>query len=166
MKSPHSRLATTIIVAVFVAAACASAASPIPVVTSTPVTSPTSATTPPPTPAVTPPPATSPPPTSPAPTLSPSRVAVAAGVAESCALTSGGGVKCWGWNAHGQLGSGTRTDSLVPVDVKGLASGVSAIAAGYQHTCALTGSGGVKCWGWNHSGQRGTDSSVPVDVLD
>ncbi len=81
--------------------------------------------------------------------------AVATGASHSCALTTAGGVKCWGDNTYGQLGDNTQTQRLTPVNVSGLASGVKAIAAGDNHTCALTNAGGVKCWGQNSTGQIG-----------
>jgi len=86
--------------------------------------------------------------------------AIATGAHHSCALTTAGGIKCWGTNSSGQLGDNSFTNRLTAVDVSGLGSGVSAIAAGNSHSCALTSAGGVKCWGFNGSGQLGDDSTT------
>jgi RHS repeat-associated protein len=100
--------------------------------------------------------------------LSSGVIAIAAGGSHTCALLNTGGVKCWGNNANGRLGDGTTTEQKTPIDVVGLTSGVIAIAAGSSHTCALTSSGGVKCWGNNNQGQLGNNSTTqqltPVDV--
>jgi alpha-tubulin suppressor-like RCC1 family protein len=101
--------------------------------------------------------------------------AIAAGINHTCAVTSMGAVKCWGSNDHGQLGDNTQPGPFVPtyrttpVDVVGLSSGVAQIAAGYQHTCAVTIGGSVKCWGGNSWGEVGdpadsSDHRVPFDA--
>ncbi len=96
--------------------------------------------------------------------------AIAAGLGQTCALTTAGGVKCWGYNGEGELGDNSTIDRWTPVNVTGLASGVAAIAAGDAHTCALTTVGGVKCWGYNGEGELGdnttTDRLTPVAVMD
>ncbi len=93
---------------------------------------------------------------------------IAAGGMHTCAVSAGGGVKCWGFNSMGQLGDGTTTERHTPVDVSGLATGAASIAAGREHTCALTVAGGIKCWGQNWNGEVGdntrTARNVPVDV--
>ncbi len=100
--------------------------------------------------------------------LSSGVIAISASDYHTCALTTAGGVKCWGGNWDGRLGDGTTTERLTAVDVLGLKSGVSGIGAGYGHTCALTSSGGVKCWGSNYVGQLGDGGrnyGLPGDVL-
>jgi alpha-tubulin suppressor-like RCC1 family protein len=83
---------------------------------------------------------------------------VVAGINHTCALI-GGAVKCWGSHQYGQIGDPSYDFSAtvgVPKPVPGLSSGVTGLAAGAHHTCALLGTGNVTCWGRNDSGQIGS----------
>ncbi|MEY4226308.1 MAG: hypothetical protein RL190_1065, partial [Actinomycetota bacterium] len=99
---------------------------------------------------------------------------IAAGSYHTCALTTSGSVKCWGYGYYGQLGNGATANQNTPVDVvatggSGTLTDVTSITAGGYHTCALTTSGGAKCWGESFFGQLGnndtTNQNTPVDVV-
>jgi alpha-tubulin suppressor-like RCC1 family protein len=86
----------------------------------------------------------------------------------SCAIVTGGGVKCWGNGDYGMLGNGDNISSPSPVQVTGLTSGVTALAGSDYATCALIGAGSVKCWGNGGQGQLGNgdngNATTPVDT--
>jgi alpha-tubulin suppressor-like RCC1 family protein len=85
----------------------------------------------------------------------------------SCLVSSTGGLKCWGDNTYGQLGDGTNIGRPTPMNVLGLASGVTQVGVGWDFSCALV-AGGVKCWGGNEYGMLGdgttTDRNFPANV--
>jgi alpha-tubulin suppressor-like RCC1 family protein len=82
-------------------------------------------------------------------------VQVATGVGHSCALLRDGSVKCWGYNAMGQLGvpgasrggEPQQMGSNLPAIDLGQGQEARSIAAGSYHTCAVVADGSVKCWG-------------------
>lgn len=94
---------------------------------------------------------------------------VSAGADHSLALRNDGSVWAWGANDHGQLGTGTTTASLVPVQVLTLPAGltVTALSAGDGFSVALLSDGTVRVWGRAEKGQLGNDddadSLVPVE---
>ncbi|MFC1480379.1 hypothetical protein ACFL5Y_02900, partial [Candidatus Omnitrophota bacterium] len=88
------------------------------------------------------------------------------------ALKTDGGIYAWGSNSYGQLGNNSITDSLIPVVVVGVdgvgeLTGISQIAAGGNHTVALTNGAEVYAWGYNGMGQLGdgTTDDSPTPVL-
>lgn len=87
---------------------------------------------------------------------------VAAGAYHTCALRPAGDVVCWGYNAEGEIGTGTESPTpLAPSQVMGITNAV-AIAAGGYHTCALLVGGAVTCWGKGNDGQLGDWTHFPA----
>lgn len=84
--------------------------------------------------------------------------AVAAGDGHSCAIVNGG-LRCWGFNQHGQLGNGTTAASTVPMAVPGMGAGVTTVGVGRFHTCAVAG-GDLRCWGNNGGGELGDGTTA------
>lgn len=82
----------------------------------------------------------------------------------SCALRIDQTVWCWGSTAYGETGSTANVGPVqaVPTQVQGL-MGVSHIATGSNHVCALLTDGNVECWGWNASGQLGRATAAAYD---
>ena len=95
--------------------------------------------------------------------------AIASGRNHSCAILHNNAVKCWGYNAFGELGqgksgaqgvtAGQMGNALAEVDL-GTNLTVIALALGNHHSCALFEVGTVKCWGRNREGQLGQGDDI------
>ena len=110
---------------------------------------------------------------------------ISVGGGHACAIADLG-VFCWGNNDQGQLGNGDPVALSnfpdEPANLPTILGGATAIAAGYEFTCAVGGGSAVAadgaavfpdgtafCWGSNSSGQLGNgalggSSSVPSPV--
>jgi alpha-tubulin suppressor-like RCC1 family protein len=91
--------------------------------------------------------------------------AIAAGQRDSLALLASQTVMAWGENEDGELGDGSiARRQETPVAVSDL-SGVTAIAAGGEHSLALLSNGSVATWGENKYGELGNGTSgAPSDT--
>ena len=96
---------------------------------------------------------------------------ISSGMYHTCVITNLGDVKCWGFNAYGQLGIGNTIqigdglgemgDNLLSVDL-GYGRTAVDIVAGFHSTCVILDSGLVKCWGRNNYGQLGIGNTIQI----
>ena len=101
--------------------------------------------------------------------LSQPAVLITAAATHACAVTADSSAYCWGLNLGGELGNGTFGGvSPIPVQVAG-GHRFATLSAGGFHTCGITSSLQVFCWGSNGSGELGQVTSqnqgdLPVAV--
>jgi PAS domain S-box-containing protein len=90
--------------------------------------------------------------------------AIAAGGVHTCAVEPAKSVRCWGLGREGQLGNGTNSvDEYVPQMVS-TATPMDSITAGFKHSCSLSTTGEVFCWGDNTDGQLGVGNNNSQNV--
>jgi alpha-tubulin suppressor-like RCC1 family protein len=106
---------------------------------------------------------------------------LAAGSLHACAALTSGAVYCWGRRAEGELGNGSTAGAppcspscptpyvanatQVQLSTGGALANVVDISAGQYHTCALTNTGAVYCWGANDQAQVGTGATSAAEPL-
>jgi alpha-tubulin suppressor-like RCC1 family protein len=89
---------------------------------------------------------------------------VGLGVSHTCGLRQTGKVTCWGSASAFKLGvpGATITADDMPVEVPGV-NDATELAAGWTHTCALTG-GEARCWGsWKADTDDTLETFSPPD---
>jgi alpha-tubulin suppressor-like RCC1 family protein len=98
--------------------------------------------------------------------LEASRVVSGPASRHACAILSDNSLRCWGNDDYGQIGDNATCSgagscvTASAVQVEGNLVDVAAVATGEKHTCAVTRSGVVSCWGSNASGQLGLGSDT------
>ncbi len=90
--------------------------------------------------------------------------ALSAGATHTCGISEDGTSYCWGGNWHGQLGVGSFDGEpgasccrTAPAQVAGPTK-FAQISAGGIHTCGLSTTGEVFCWGNENDGRLGVGS--------
>lgn len=105
----------------------------------------------------------------------------------TCALLTNGQAQCWGLNESGQLGDGSQANRGDPAPVVSFTfrtepatvppppdpdfyiPGQAYISAGFAHTCGVTTSDQIVCWGENENGQLGrghqNDAATPAVIV-
>ncbi len=84
--------------------------------------------------------------------------AISAGDSETCAVTTAGGVKCWGLVT-------SEIISALPVDMPGLSAGIVEVSVRGYTACARSDAGSVSCWSEGQAGAFGNYVPMPVTGL-
>lgn len=88
----------------------------------------------------------------------------------SCALIANGTIRCWGNNDHSKIGNALAPNPAQTAYFVAAIDDAVDVAVGYDHVCAVEGSGTAYCWGNDASGQLGNggggNQGVPGQVIN
>lgn len=87
-------------------------------------------------------------------------ISISAGASFTCAAGDDGENWCWGDGMFGQTGGRLMKSSATPQETENNIPGIIQLSSGWFHTCALTDSGYITCWGKNYEGALGNSSTV------
>lgn len=82
------------------------------------------------------------------------------GDVHACAVTTAGGMYCWGYNTHGAVGPDALNQQFEPMPMSIPGRTILDVEVGPDRTCARTDNG-VYCWGANPFGQLGIGTTEP-----
>ncbi|MCW2800597.1 MAG: bnr repeat-containing protein [Aeromicrobium sp.] len=89
---------------------------------------------------------------------------ITAGAGASCAIQTNHRLGCWGYNGHGELGNGTTTTSLVPLQESHHYSDWASVTGGFNYACGLRSTKHLYCWGSNNEGELGNGGTSPTST--
>jgi len=96
-------------------------------------------------------------------------IQIALGRDHTCVLLDTYNIRCWGYNANGQLGYGNTSNvadgigpDIVTVGDVNVGGPVAQITTGSYHTCALLDTGAIRCWGRAFEGQLGYGNTTAI----
>ena len=106
--------------------------------------------------------------------LGPGRTAraIAAGDFHTCAILDDWSMRCWGFDASGQLGNGAPEEDVGDNEAPASAGFVPlpagrtarAVAGGAGHTCAILDDGSASCWGFGANGRLGYGATTSLST--
>lgn len=89
---------------------------------------------------------------------------------ETCVQLTTGVFKCFGYNHSGHLGLSHNSNVTTPTEISALGATSAQLTMGQSHSCAVTRTGRVMCWGSNAASQLGVPngygSYTPIPTVD